>query len=245
MSKKQEKIVGIRALEEAIERGTSISKVFLQRGKGEERQKFISPLKASGIPFQWVPKEKLNKMYSGNHQGVLAFVSPITFYQLDQWLPALFEEGKVPAIGLLDGITDVRNFGAIARSAECLGMDGLVIPFKGSVTITEDAVKASSGALLNLPVCREPDLTETVHYLKKSGLRIIGVSEKGSLRLAEADLTTPLAFVLGAEDQGIGEKLRIHLDAIVNIPMTGGIESLNVSVSAGIVFYEMLRQRLD
>jgi len=240
---KQDKITGFHALEEALEKGTVISKVFLQKGNSDAKQALVKRLKALEIPYQRVPREKLNRMYAGNHQGVLAWISPIEFFALDQWLPGLFETGQVPAIAVLDGITDVRNFGAVARSAECLGVDGLVIPFSKSVTITEDAVKASSGALLNLPVCREKSLLSAVRFLKDSGLITVGITEKAEQPLAEAPLADPFAIVLGAEDVGIDNNLLSEMEHCVKIPMSGHIDSLNVSVSAGIAFYEMSRQR--
>ena len=243
MVKKQEKIVGIRALEEAIAQGTSISKVFIQKGQGDARKALMKSLREEGVPYQMVPKEKINSFYSGNHQGVIGLVAPIQFYQLTHLLPSLFEQGKNPAIALLDGITDVRNFGAIARSAECLGVDALVIPNKKSVTITEDAVKTSAGALLHIPVCREENIVESLAFLRGSGLTNIGISEKAKQTIGEKDLSSPVTLVLGAEGQGITKELDPYIDYYVNIPMAGEIESLNVSVSAGIAFYELLKQR--
>lgn len=242
MVKKQEKIVGIRALEEAIAQGTSISKVFIQKGQGDARKALMKSLREEGVPYQMVPKEKINSFYSGNHQGVIGLVAPIQFYQLTHLLPSLFEQGKNPAIALLDGITDVRNFGAIARSAECLGVDALVIPNKKSVTITEDAVKTSAGALLHIPVCREDDLNNALEFISQSGLNTLGLSEKANKEPKAVNFNEPTAIILGAEDEGISRELEPMIDDYIKIPMKGTISSLNVSVSAGIVFYEMVRQ---
>lgn len=228
-------------MEEAIANGTAISKVFIQKGHSEGRQELVSTLAKNEIPFQKVPKEKINRLYSGNHQGVLAFVSPIPFYRLDQLLPDLFEKGKIPAIAILDGITDVRNFGAIARSAECFGIDALVIPHKGSVTISEDAVKTSAGALLQLPVCREKDLSKAIDYVKRSGLKVFGISEKADQVLGDIHFSGPSAIILGAEGAGLSKESAYSVDEFIQIPLKGTISSLNVSVSAGIVFYKMIR----
>ncbi len=241
MGKKQNKIVGIRPLEEAIANGTAISKVFIQKGNGEGKQQLVGTLTNYEIPFQKVPKEKINRLHSGNHQGVVAFVAPIPFYKLDQLLPNIFEKGQIPTIAILDGITDVRNFGAIARSAECFGIDALVIPHKGSATISEDAVSASAGALLQVPVCREKNLTKVVNYVKMSGLKVFGISEKGNQALDASDFSGPSAIILGAEGEGLSKEMLNAVDELVRIPLKGTISSLNVSVSAGLVFYEMTR----
>lgn len=239
MANKKDKIIGIRALEEALNEGTPINKVLLQSGGGEGRQALQQKLNAEGVPYQKVPKAKLNRESSGNHQGVVAFTAPVEYHSLEGLLPTLFESGKTPFIAVLDGITDVRNFGAIARSAECFGVHALVIPAKGGSLVNEDAVKTSAGALLRLPVCREFALGDSLEYLKQSGIRLYGISEKGEQSLPEVDFQNPSAVVLGSEDQGISSSVMEKLNALVSIPMQqgAGVGSLNVSVAAGIVFY--------
>jgi 23S rRNA (guanosine2251-2'-O)-methyltransferase len=196
------------------------------------------------VHFAMVPVYKLNKLVPGkNHQGAVAFLSTITYYKLEELLPTVFESGKTPLVLVLDRITDVRNFGAIARSAECAGVDAIVIPSRGAAQVNGDAIKTSAGALHKIPVCREDNLKDTIEFLKNSGLRIVSCTEKGSVPVYEEDLKGPLAVIMGSEEDGVsGEYLR-RSDARVFIPMKGEISSLNVSVATGVVLFEVLRQR--
>ena len=200
-------------------------------------------MKDRDIQVQRVPVERLDRFTRKNHQGVIAFLSAITYERIEDIIPFLYENGKDPFIVLLDGITDVRNFGAIARTCEVAGVDAIVIPAKGSVTVNADAVKTSAGALLKLPVCKEQSLTEAIRFLKNSGVKVVAATERGAADYTNTDYTGPVAIVMGAEDTGVSsENLRI-VDNLVKIPQFGTIGSLNVSVAAGILIYEAVRQR--
>jgi len=244
MAKNKEIVFGIRAVTETIQSGQELERVFFRKGlQGELANELISLARKSGVPIQFVPTEKLSRFTQKNHQGVVALISPILYHKLEQLLPGLFETGKTPLLLVLNGITDVRNFGAIARSAECAGVHGLIIPQSGSASIHEDAVKTSAGALLSVPVCREVRLEETIKYLKNSGIRIVGATEKAKLSFHEADMTDPLAIVIGSEEKGIHPSILALCDEEVAIPLHGKIASLNVSVAASLLMYEAVRQR--
>lgn len=243
--KKGNLIIGIRPLMEAIESGKEVDKVLIQAGsKGQLIQELKQVLRDMGIPMQAVPIEKLNAISRGNHQGVVAFVSPISFGNLDNIIARVFEEGSVPSLLLLDGITDVRNFGAICRTAECLGVHAVIIPEKGSAQINEDAIKASAGALYNIPVCREKSLKFTVENMQRSGIKVVACSEKKDLNISEVDMTVPTCIIMGSEESGINNELLRKVDEIAKIPMMGKTASLNVSVAAGMVLYELVKQRM-
>jgi 23S rRNA (guanosine2251-2'-O)-methyltransferase len=191
-----------------------------------------------------VPVYKLNKVASGkNHQGVVAFLASITYHNIADVLPEVFKSGKTPLILVLDRITDVRNFGAIARSAECAGVDAIIIPSRGAAQVNGDAIKTSAGALHKIPVCKEDNLKTTLEYLKESGLTIAACTEKGSEPHYKTDLTGPLAVIMGSEEDGVSGEYIKRSDKKILIPMSGTIESLNVSVATGIVLFEVLRQR--
>ena len=192
-----------------------------------------------------VPGQTIDRITRKNHQGVLAVLSAVTYHRLDHLVPELYEEGRLPFIIVLDGITDVRNFGAIARTAECVGADAIVIPEHGSVSVGGDAVKTSAGALLHLPVCRERSAALAVKFLKENGYKVVAVSEKSAVNYTEIDYTGPVALVMGAEDTGISPEVMKLTDCSAAIPMFGKIGSLNVSVAAGVMMYEVVRQRLN
>lgn len=238
-------IFGIRAVMEAIEAGKEIDKVFIRKDlSGELASELFDMIRARGVVTQRVPVERLNRITRKNHQGVIAMMSAVTYHRLDHLVPQLFEEGVLPFVVVLDGITDVRNFGAIARTAECAGADAIVIPERGSVSVGADAVKTSAGALHHLPVCREASTLSAVRYLKASGFNVVAVSEKADINYTTASYTVPTALVLGAEDTGISPEVIRQCDTFVSIPMFGHIGSLNVSVAAGVLMYEVVRQRL-
>lgn len=238
-------IFGIRAVMEAIEAGKEIDKVFIRKDlSGELASELFDMIRARGVVTQRVPVERLNRITHKNHQGVIALMSAVTYHRLDHLVPQLFEEGVLPFVVVLDGITDVRNFGAIARTAECAGADAIVIPERGSVSVGADAVKTSAGALHHLPVCREASTLSAVRYLKASGFNVVAVSEKADINYTTASYTVPTALVLGAEDTGISPEVIRQCDTFVSIPMFGHIGSLNVSVAAGVLMYEVVRQRL-
>lgn len=244
---KNETIFGIRAIIEAIQAGKEIDKVLVKIGlEGELAKELFQILRDTDIPVQRVPMERLNRITRKNHQGVIAFVSAVTYQKLENIVPALYEEGRLPFVVVLDGITDVRNFGAIARTCECAGVDAIVIPEKGSVTVNADAVKTSAGALHHIPVCREKNINEALRYLHDSGFKLIAATEKAAHNYTQTnDYLDPCAIVMGSEDTGISnENLRI-CDSLVSIPQFGEIGSLNVSVAAGVLMYEAVRQRMN
>lgn len=237
-------IYGIHAVLEAVEAGRDLDKVLLKRGDGSGQLKNLAAaLRARGIHFQHVPAEALNRITRKNHQGVVAWLSIITYQELTGVIPSVYEAGEDPLVLILDGISDVRNFGAIARSAECAGVHAIVIPASGSAAINADAIKTSAGALHRIPVCRHRELYESVTFLKESGLSIYAASEKGARGIYETDLRGPAGIILGSEESGVSEKLLKVSDQVISIPMKGSIASLNVSVAAGIILYEVIRQR--
>ncbi|MDE7411246.1 MAG: 23S rRNA (guanosine(2251)-2'-O)-methyltransferase RlmB [Paramuribaculum sp.] len=239
-------IFGIRAVMEAIDAGKEIDKVFIKKDlSGPLATELFDMLRKTSTVVQRVPIEKLNKITRKNHQGVIAMLSAVTYHSLSNLVPQLYEGGVLPFIVVLDGITDVRNFGAIARTCECAGADAIVIPSRGSVSVGADAVKTSAGALLHLPVCREASTVGAINYLKASGYKVVAVSEKADINYTTADYTCPTALVLGAEDTGISPEVLRRCDTFVSIPMFGNISSLNVSVAAGVMIYEVVRQRLN
>jgi rRNA methylase, putative, group 3 len=245
--KENEMIFGTRAVMEAIQAGKEVDKILMRRDlQGDLARELFTIVKGTTIPIQRVPKEKLDRLTRKNHQGVIAFISAVTYQTLDDIVPFLYEEGKNPFIVLLDGVTDVRNFGAIARSCECAGVDALIIPARNSVSVNADAVKTSAGALMSLPVCKEPSITEAIKFLKNCGYKIIAATEKATLNYTEAALgKDPIALVMGGEDMGISmDNLRI-CDQMVKIPILGSIGSLNVSAAAAVLLYEVVRQRAN
>jgi 23S rRNA (guanosine2251-2'-O)-methyltransferase len=237
-------IFGIHPVNEAIRSGKPIDKVLIKLGfKSETLPGLFPALKDQNIPFQYVPLEKLNRLTGGNHQGIIALVSELEYTELDKLVPMLFDQGKLPVLVLLDSITDVRNLGALARSAECSGMDALIVPSKGSAQINADAIKTSAGALNNIPVCRVNSLEDAANYLRDSGFQLVAASEKAENFIYTADFNKPIALILGAEDTGIDPKLLKMADVLVKIPMYGAIQSLNVSAAASVLFFEIVRQR--
>ena len=241
---KEDYIFGTRAVIEAISTGRSIEKILIKKGLNNELYQQLQPLiKEFNIPVQQVPVEAINRITRKNHQGVLAFVSPIEYSNIETLLPGLFESGKDPLILVLDQVTDVRNFGAIARSAECGGIDAIIIPEKGMARIGADAVKTSAGALHYIPVCKAKNLTKTVRYLAESGIRIFAATEKGDKIYTEVDFQTPAAIIMGSEESGISREILELAHEKLKIPILGNIESLNVSVSAALMIYEAVRQR--
>lgn len=238
-------IFGIRPVIEAIQAGKDIDKVFIKKDLqvSEVNAELFDLLRANRILVQRVPVERLNRVTRKNHQGVIAILSAVTYHRLDHLVPQLYEEGRLPFLVMLDGITDVRNFGAIARTAECCGADALVIPEHGSVSVGGDAVKTSAGALLHLPVCRERNLAGASKFLHDNGYNIVGVTEKADFNYTMGDYTVPTCLVMGAEDVGISPEVMAVCDTRVSIPMFGQIGSLNVSVAAGVMMYEVVRQR--
>lgn len=241
---KEDFIFGTRAVIEAINTGKNIEKVFIKTGLNNELyQQLLSLMKENGIAFQFVPIEKINRITRKNHQGVLAFVSPVEFTDIEMLLPVLFESGKDPLLLILDQITDVRNFGAIARSAECAGVDAIIIPEKGMARIGADAIKTSAGAIHHIPICKTNNLFRTVQYLQNSGVQIVAATEKADEIYTNGNFKSPSAIVMGSEESGISQSILNIADQKLKIPLFGNIESLNVSVSAALMIYEAVRQR--
>jgi 23S rRNA (guanosine2251-2'-O)-methyltransferase len=244
MLKENDCIFGIRPVIEAIKAGKQVDRLLVKQGlQGPLYRELMTAVRENNISYQTVPLERIELVTRKNHQGVLAWLSLIEYQKIENLLPMIYESGQDPLILVLDGVSDVRNFGAIVRSAECLGANAIVIPEKGSARITADAVKTSAGALHTFPVCREKSITKAVDFLKKSGLKIVAAAEQGASDLADTQLTGPLALIMGSEDKGISRELMAITDKSVKIPMRGEISSLNVSVAAGIIVYEITRQR--
>ena len=237
-------IFGTRTVIEAIQAGKDVDKILMRRDlQSDLSRELFNIVKGTNIPLQRVPQEKLDRLTKKNHQGVIAFISAVTYRKLEDIVPSLYEEGKNPFIVLLDGVTDVRNFGAIARTCECAGVDAIVIPAHNSVSVNADAVKTSAGALLTLPVCKEASITEAIRFLKNCGYKVTAATEKAEINYTTVNYTNPAALVLGGEDYGISmDNLRI-CDEMVNIPVAGNIASLNVSAAAAVLLYEVVRQR--
>lgn len=238
-------IYGIRAVTEAIRAGKEVDKLFVQEGLSNELFGELRRLiRENNIIYKIVPAGKIQRLAPGkNHQGVAAFLSAVAFRKTEDVLPEIFESGQTPLFLILDRITDVRNFGAIARTAECAGVHAIIIPSRGAAQLNADAVKTSAGALHSIPVCREDNLKTVIDYLKESGLRIASCTEKGSTVHYETDLSGPLAIIMGSEEDGISGEYLKRSDVRIQIPMHGTISSLNVSVATGIVLFEVLRQR--
>lgn len=229
---------------EAMEASMSIDKILIKRDiNGDLIKEVIAKAKEYDVPVQRVPNEKLNRITMKNHQGVIAIVCPIRYHDLDNLLVTLYEEGKTPLGIILDGVTDSRNFGAIARSAECAGADFIIIPRKGSASVTSDSVRSSAGALFHIPVCREKDLSQSIGKLHDNGYKVVGASEKSSEIYTDIDYKVPVAIVMGAEDTGLSHEVLRKCDQLAAIPILGKVGSLNVSVACGIMLYEADRQR--
>jgi len=238
-------IYGTRAVMEAIKAGRQIERILIQKGISNDLiRELLQVIRSKNLSFSYVPQEKLNRLSTKNHQGVICLLSSVEYASLDNIVHAAFSEGREPFLLLLDQITDVRNFGAIARTAECAGVHALIIPEKGNAPITSDAMKTSAGALNHLPVCREKDLKKTITYLRESGITVIACTEKATKLIYEVDIKGPVALIMGSEEDGISDALLRSADELVKIPMKGEIGSLNVSVAAGIAMYEVVRQKI-
>ncbi len=238
-------IFGRHPIVDALQSGAQMDKIFLQQGVTGDFEKEVRRLcREFDVPLQYVPKERMSKMVKGNHQGIIGYLALLDYARLDNVVPGIFETGEPPLILLLDRITDVRNLGAIARSAEVCGAQALVVPKAGSALINSDAIKTSAGALTRLPVCRENSLVTAVEYLQNSGISVLASDLKAEKYLFDADLASPIALILGSEDEGIHPSLLDRVDDRFRIPQKGTTDSLNVSVAAGIMLYEAVRQRM-
>lgn len=238
-------IFGIRAVIEAVNANREINKIMILKGINKDLFfELKEALAGKNYFIQYVPQEKLDKVTQNNHQGVIAYVSPVMYHSIEKLVDEKLEKGEKPCVLFLDRITDVRNFGAIARTAECQGVDAIVIPARGSVSVTSDAIKTSAGALNRIPVCKSENIKDALFYLQQSGLRIVACTEKTSVPLYEVNLRGSVAIIMGSEEDGISSDLLNMADIKAKIPMKGGIASLNVGVATGMILYEKTRQEL-
>lgn len=237
-------IYGTRAVMEAIRAGKQIEKLLVQTGLNNDLIRELSGVaREHNVPVTYVPQEKLNRLSSKNHQGVICMLSAVTYSSLNDLIDFAYSEGREPFFIILDRVTDVRNFGAIARTAECAGVEGIIIGDKGNAPITSDAMKTSAGALNHLPVCREHDLKKTIKFLRDNGIMVVACTEKAEKDIYEVTFDRPVALIMGSEEDGISDTLLRESDELVRIPMKGKIESLNVSVATGVAIYEVVRQK--
>ena len=240
----QNYIYGIRPIIQAIESGKTIDKLFIQKGLHNELFANLWKLvRFRRINYKHVPLEKINRLTKKNHQGVFAFISPIEFHNIEDVIPMLYEDGKTPLILVLDRITDVRNFGAITRTAECAGVNAILIPEQNSAAINADAMKTSAGAMHKATICRTWNLKLALQFMKDSGIQIIACTEKSKTNIYQVNYTSPTAIIIGSEEDGVSPEFLKTCTSSAKIPMFGETSSLNVSVAAGIILYEATRQR--
>ncbi len=238
-------IFGIRAVIEAINAKKAIDKVFIQKGlKGELSHELESLIRKEGINTSYVPVEKLNRFTKSNHQGVVAQISPIAFYNLEDLVMQVTESGKTPLFLLLDQLSDVRNFGAIIRTAECTGVDGIIIQKSGSAPVNGDTIKTSAGAVFKIPICKVDHIKDALFLLQASGIKVIAATEKTDNTLFDVSFKEPCAIIMGSEGRGINPSVLKLVDTKAKLPLLGEIESLNVSVACGAFLYEAVRQRM-
>lgn len=238
-------LIGRKPVMEALASGTAIEKIFLLRtATGEEINTIKQLCRERNIPLSQVPVEKLNNLSKAQHQGVVAYTSLLEYIELQEAISFVVDKGETPLFVLLDGVTDVRNVGAIARSALCCGAQGLILPTSNAASLTEEAIKTSAGALRQIMLCRTPSVAQALDVLRLNGINVLGTNMKGSVPVFEADLTIPSAIVMGAEDTGISKEVIKRADQLIRIPMAKAFDSLNVSVAAGMILYEAAKQRL-
>lgn len=238
-------IFGIRAVLEAIHNNETIDKIYIQKGlSGQLFQELQNKTRSSEYNISYVPVEKLNKLVKGNHQGVVAKISPVEFFSLEEIVEKTLEKKVAPLFLLLDQVDDVRNFGAIIRTAECCGVDAIIIPKKGGAPVTADTVKTSAGAIFNIPLIKVDHIKDAIYYMQASGVKVVAATEKTDSLLYSIDLTKPLALIMGNEGKGISDSVLKLADEKAKLPVLGSIGSLNVSVACGAFLYEVVRQRL-
>jgi 23S rRNA (guanosine2251-2'-O)-methyltransferase len=244
MTSSTDMIYGTRAVIEAIRANKQIEKILVQTGLNNDLIRELTGVaRDHNVPITYVPQEKLNRLTTKNHQGVVCMLSAITYSHVNDLIDFAYSEGQEPFFIILDRITDVRNFGAIARTAECAGVTGIILGDKGNAPITSDAMKTSAGALNHLPVCREPDLKKTIKFLRENGIMVVACTEKAEKDIYALKFDQPVALIMGSEEDGIADALLRECDALARIPMKGKIESLNVSVATGVAIYEVVRQK--
>ncbi|MEP1487663.1 MAG: 23S rRNA (guanosine(2251)-2'-O)-methyltransferase RlmB [Algibacter sp.] len=242
----QTQIFGIRAIIEAVNAGETIDKVFLQKGlSGDLFSELESLLNKKSVNKSYVPVEKLNRLTDKNHQGAVAQISPIAFHDMETLVMSVMESGKNPLFLLLDQISDVRNFGAIIRTAECTGVNGIIIQKKGGAPVNGDTIKTSAGAVFKIPICKVDHIKDAVFFMQASGIKVVAATEKTRDTLYDVTFTEPCAIIMGSEGRGINPSTLKVVDAKAKLPLLGDIESLNVSVACGALLYEVVRQRRD
>ena len=241
---KEHLIFGIRAIIEAIQSGKEVDKVFIQKEiSGELMKDLMKVMKRGNINFSYVPVEKLNRLTPNNHQGAVASISPIGFMDLEQLVEATIASGKMPLFLILDQISDARNFGAIIRTAECTGVNGIIVQKAASAPVNGDTVKTSAGAVFNVPICKVEHIKDAMFYLQGSGIKTVAATEKTDQNIYDINLNEPLAIIMGSEDRGVNPSVLKMVDEKAKLPMFGSIGSLNVSVACGAFLYETVRQR--
>lgn len=242
---KENQIFGIRAIIEAIQAKKEIDKVFIQKeNQGELMQELMKTLKKNNVNFSYVPIEKLNRLTSKNHQGAVATISPVSFYDLETLITSIVESEKKPLFLVLDQLSDARNFGAIIRTAECTGVNGIIIQKQGSAPVNGDTVKTSAGAIFNVPICKVEHIKDAIYFMQASGIQTVAATEKTDNTIYDINFTEPTAIIMGSEDRGVNPSVLKIVDYKAKLPMFGTIESLNVSVACGAFLYETVRQRL-
>jgi 23S rRNA (guanosine2251-2'-O)-methyltransferase len=243
---KDNQIFGIRAIIEAINAKKEIDKVFVQKeAQGDLMQDLMKTMKRNNINFSYVPVEKLNRLTPNNHQGAVATIAPISFVSLETLVETVIETGKKPLFLILDQLSDARNFGAIIRTAECTGVDGIIIQKQGSAPVNGDTVKTSAGAVFNVPICKVDHIKDAIFYLQGSGIKTVAATEKTEHHIYDINLNEGVAIIMGSEDRGVNPSVLKIVDEKAKLPMLGSIESLNVSVACGAFLYETLRQRMN
>jgi len=241
---KETSLYGLRAVLEAIEANKSIDKVFLQKGlRGELFSQLEHSIRKKGINYSYVPVEKLNRLTPNNHQGAVAHIAPITFYELDALVTAVKETKEHPLFLILDQLSDVRNFGAIIRTAECTGVDGIIVQKSGNAPINGDTIKTSAGAVFNIPICKVDHIKDAIFHFQASEINVIAATEKTEHTLYDVDFKAATAIVMGSEGKGVSPSVLKLVDGKAKLPMFGSIASLNVSVACGAFLYEVVRQR--
>ena len=241
---KETKLYGIRSVLEAIEANKSLEKIFLQKGlKGDLYFKLENKIKEKNLSFSYVPVEKLNRLTINNHQGVVATISPISFFDLDELVTTVKNNKQNPIFIVLDQLSDVRNFGAIIRTAECTGVDGIIIPKSGSAPINGDTIKTSAGAVFNIPICKVDHIKDAIYYFNTSGIITVAATEKTENSIYDINFKKGCAIIMGSEGKGVSPSVLKIVDTKAKLPMYGKIASLNVSVACGVFLYEMVRQR--
>ncbi|SHJ02304.1 23S rRNA (guanosine(2251)-2'-O)-methyltransferase RlmB [Flavobacterium terrae] len=242
---KENQIFGIRAIIEAINAKKEVDKVFIQKdAHGDLMNELMKTMKKNNINFSYVPVEKLNKLTHNNHQGAVATIAPISFHTLENLVESLLEKEKKPLLLILDQLSDARNFGAIIRTAECTGVDGIIIQKQGSAPVNGDTVKTSAGAVFNIPICKVDHIKDAVFYLQGSGIKTVAATEKTDNNIYDINFNEPVAIIMGSEDRGVNPSVLKIIDEKAKLPMFGTIESLNVSVACGAFLYEAVRQRM-